>query len=291
MANRRRAWWIVSGLALLVAAGFYPLAAQTAEEAAQGEQADLRDGKNFMPTRVYSAEDDQRLLKLYDGLLVADVVDGMDAIGLQDIGTMSPAIHPLWRDTEEFAHQFVGIAVTARYVPTNDPRAGEAMSTEEYDQWAGEWYGEKSPEPFMPLIREGTALVIEDARSEDVGTIGSNNILAWMERGCVGVVTDGGARDTDEIIAQQNPVYLRKITRGIRPGRNEIESVNRPVVVGGALVEPGDVIVADGDGVVAVPREHAVEVAEYARGIYEGRQEGRRELYEELGLDPDESLE
>ena len=73
-------------------------------------------------------------------------------------------------------------------------------------------------------------------------------------RGCVGVVTSGTARDTDEIDAQGIPLYYRKPGRGIRPGRNEIESVNRPIVVGGVLVMPGDVVVADGDGVIVVPR-------------------------------------
>jgi hypothetical protein len=58
--------------------------------------------------------------------------------------------------------------------------------------------------------------------------------------------------------------------RGIRPGRNEIESVNRPIECGGVLVRPGDVIVADGDGVVVVPREKAQEVAEYAKAIVQG---------------------
>jgi 4-hydroxy-4-methyl-2-oxoglutarate aldolase len=59
-------------------------------------------------------------------------------------------------------------------------------------------------------------------------------------------------------------VYFRRLARGIRPGRNELESVNRPVTVGGALVRPGDVVVADGDGVIVVPRERAEEVAKFA---------------------------
>jgi regulator of RNase E activity RraA len=61
------------------------------------------------------------------------------------------------------------------------------------------------------------------------------------------------------------PAYFKRLARGIRPGRNELESVNRPVTCGGVLVRPGDVVVADGDGVVVVPRERASEVAQAAR--------------------------
>ena len=77
-----------------------------------------------------------------------------------------------------------------------------------------------------------------------------------------GVVTSGGVADTDEIIKEKTPVYYKRLARGLRPGRNELESVNRPVMCGGVLVRPGDVIVADGDGVVVVPREYAESVAE-----------------------------
>ena len=103
-------------------------------------------------------------------------------------------------------------------------------------------------------------------------------------------VTDGTARDTDEIATQKVPLYFRGVGRGIRPGRNEIESVNRPVVVGGILVRPGDVVVADGDGVIVVPREHAEDVAEYAHAILEGDKAARRGLYERLGLPEDDSV-
>jgi 4-hydroxy-4-methyl-2-oxoglutarate aldolase len=78
------------------------------------------------------------------------------------------------------------------------------------------------------------------------------------------------------------------IGRGIRPGRNELESVNR-VVCGGVLVVPGDVVVADGDGVVIVPRARAAAVARYARKDMDGDKEGRRELYKKVGLKPDPS--
>jgi regulator of RNase E activity RraA len=250
---------------------------------------DPRAGKSFLPTKVYSAAEDQQLLALFDGLRVADVTDGMDAVGLQNIGLMDPEIHPLWRDTEHFTHRFIGIAVTARYVPSQNPPAGK-MRVEEYDRWAGDWYGKKSPEPFVPLLRQGSALVIDEAPDADVGSIGSNNIMGWKLKGCVGVVTSATARDTDEIITEKVPLYFRKPGRGIRPGRNEIESVNKPVVCGGVLVMPGDVIVADGDGVIVVPRANAEDVARYARRIMDGDKAGRRGLYEKLGLPKDDSV-
>src|SRR5690606_23415477 len=118
------------------------------------------------------------------------------------------------------------------------------METAAFDKWVGEWYDTLSSEPFVPLIRKGTALVFDDAPDSDVGSIGSNNIMGWKLSGCVGVVTNAGARDTDEIATEKMPLYFSKPGRGIRPGRNEIESVNRPIVCGGVLVEPGDIIVA-----------------------------------------------
>jgi regulator of RNase E activity RraA len=285
--------------ALKLGAAGWAASRGAASAAAAGEQKtasppdqraeELRAGRNFMPTAVYSAEADQEVLKLFAALRVADVSDGMDRAGLQNIGLVSADIRALWRDTEHFTHRFAGIAVTARYVPTNRPPAGR-RETKDFDQWVGRWYRDLSPEPFVPLIRPGTALVIEDAASADVGSIGSNNIMGWKLRGCVGVVTSATARDTDEIAAERIPLYFQKPGRGIRPGRNEIESVNRPVVVGGAVVVPGDVIVADGDGVIVVPRRSAEEVAAYARATLAGDKAGRRRLYQKLGLPVDDSV-
>jgi len=261
----------------------------TAQQNSGSSINELRAGKNFIPTRVYKTKDDEQILKLFDGLRVADVSDGMDKVGLTNTGLMSPEIHALWKDTIHYTHRFIGIALTVRYVPTNKPPA-PPMETGAFDRWVGQWYNKLSSEPFVPLIREGTALVIDDAPDSDVGSIGSNNIMGWKAKGCVGVVTNATARDTDEIATEKVPLYFRKPGRGIRPGRNEIESVNRPIVCGGVLVEPGDIIVADGDGVIVVPREHAKEVAEYAKAIIEGDKAGRRNLYKKLGLPPDDSV-
>ena len=273
---------------LMCAIGSLCLLAQVV--AAQSPEADeLRSGKSFLETPTYSLEEDKKIIELFQGLRVADVSDGMDFVGLPNTGLVDPEIGPLWKDTETFKHRIIGVAVTTRYVPTQDPFA-YGLSQEDFDAWVGQWYGQKSPEPFVPLLREGSVLVIDEAEGVDVGSIGSNNIMGWEARGCVGVITDGTARDTDEIITQKNPLYLRKPGRGIRPGRNVIESVNKPVVLGGALVVPGDVIVSDGDGIIVVPRKHAERVAKYAHGILEGDKAARRRQYERQGRELDESV-
>ena len=252
---------------------------------------DLRAGRNFIETPVYSETDDNAVLKAFEGLRVADVSDGMDFVGLENTGLMDPEIHSLWKDSETYAHRFIGIAVTVRYVPTQRPARGGDISYEDYRAWEGAWYNELSSEPFTEIIRPGTAIIIDEAPDADVGSIGSYNIMAWQMAGAVGVVTDATARDTDEIITQRVPLYFRNPGRGIRPGRNELESVNRPVVVGGVLVNPGDVVVADGDGVIVVPRNHALSVAEYAHKILEADKSGRRSLYEQTGREQDASVQ
>jgi regulator of RNase E activity RraA len=249
---------------------------------------DAAEGKNFLAARAYSPEEDRALLKRFDGLRVADVSDGMDAVGLPDTGLMDPRIAPLWRDLEAFSHHFCGIAITVRYVPTN--RRALPENLKEFRKFEGRWYRDLSPEPFVELLRAGSVVVIDGHEDGDTGTIGSNNIMLWKTRGAVGVITSGGARDTDEIIKEKIPLYFRGPGRGIRPGRNEVESVNRPVTIGGVLVRPGDVVVADGDGVVVVPREQAEAVARAARAVLEEDKAGRRRLYERLGLPPDRTV-
>jgi regulator of RNase E activity RraA len=239
-----------------------------------------------------SEPSDEQLLELYEDLRVADVLDGMDVVGLREVGLMDTKIEPLWRDVENMSHQVRGIAVTVRYVPTNRI-VPNPMSDEEFAEWSGQWYGEISTEPFVDLLKPGSVVVIDASGDGDTGSVGSYNSLAWFARGMRGIVTTGSVRDTDEVIKQRIPVYMdhEQRGRGIRPGRNEIESVNRPVEVGGALVRPGDVVVADGDGVIVVPREHAVRVAEIALEVLNQDKAGRRSLYDELGIPVDATVE
>lgn len=236
--------------------------------------------------------DDDTILWWFEGLRVADVSDGMDIAGLRDVGLVDPVIEALWKDIDDFSHQFCGIAVTVRYVPTNRV-VPNPIPAEDFSRWEGDWYNTISSEPFVDSLRSGSVLVIDAAGDGDTGSVGSYNSLAWYTRGALGIVSNGSIRDSDEIIKQKIPVYtdLSQRGRGIRPGRNEVESVNRPVVIGGVLIHPGDVIVADGDGVIVVPRAHAETVALAARRILESDMAGRRQLYEQLGRPLDHTVQ
>jgi 4-hydroxy-4-methyl-2-oxoglutarate aldolase len=263
--------WVV--LLPVLAMAPVPLAAQQPAEKTIPDKVQL-----FIPFKDYPAEDNKRILDVYKYLRVADVSDGMDAVGLQNIGLVDPEIHALWKDTEKFTHRVVGIAVTARYVPTNkrEPKMD--------DKTIGQWYSTITSEAFMKVLTPGSILVIDAMEDGESRSIGSSNIMSWQKLGMVGLVTSGGLADTDEIIYEKVPTYFRRLARGIRPGRNELESVNRPVTIGGVLVRPGDVVVADGDGVVVVPRERADEVATAALPFLDNI--GRERYIKETGRNP-----
>jgi len=231
--------------------------------------------------------DREELIEVFRGLRVADVSDAMDYVGMLDRGLMDREIRPIYRDTDTFIHRIAGPAITVRMVPTN--RQVPNMPPDEFPAYESDWYKNVSPETFRDQIRKGHVLVF-DATGLDVGFIGSNNCLAWMNKGAAGVVTNGGARDTDELIKQRCPVYSRYISRGFNPGRIELDTCGVPVNCGGVLVRPGDMVVADGDGVIVVPVEKAPEVARIARKILEGDKKGRRKLYEQAGLPLDPSV-
>lgn len=238
-----------------------------------------------MTDTVAEATDARSGLERYQGLRVTDVCDGMDAMGMPDIGLMSRDIRPLWRDTDNFTHRIYGVAHTVRFVPTQRPVP--AQSPDEFYDWMREWYGELAQGPFRDQIQKGDLIVIDGFECGTVGFAGSNNTLSWIAAGAVGCVTNGGARDTDELIKQKTPVYCRYINRTIRPGRLELDSTQVRVNVGGAVVNPGDVVVADGDGVVVVPAAKAIDVAEQAWRHASNDKEKRRALYERMGMEPD----
>ena len=226
----------------------------------------------------------EKILKLYEGLRVTDVIDGMDAVGLQDVGSMANDIHPLWRDIENFAHCFMGFAMTVRFMPTN--KAINAANLEEYSKIKNEWYGTIAydGEEVYKYMQKGDVLVIDGDTKQDIGFMGSFNAYDHILNGFTGIVTNGTIRDTDELIKQKVPIHYASLGRGIRPGRLEFDRANIPVNVGGVMVRPGDFVVADGDGVVVVPIEKVYEVGEYARQVAIGDKAARRKLYDRAGV-------
>lgn len=242
--------------------------------------------RQYLPVKSYDAAESRTLVQKFHGMRVTDVIDGCDVAGLQDMTIMDNGILPMWRDEKEFKHRIYGTAVTLRIVPPQE-RVSNFATHDDFAKWESNWYRTRIPGDFEKFLGPDTILVIDAQGTKDVGFCGSNNALAWFANGMRGIVTSGGCRDSDENILQRLPIYQRGFTRGIDPGRVQIESYNQPITVGGVLVMPGDIIVADTDGVVVVPRARAETVAAAARRIQDGDKKGRRNLYRQLGRPDD----
>lgn len=262
---------------------------------APGQKVTTPQGVHILQNKSFddSAGARKELLDLYKDLRVTDVLDGMDLIGLQDIGLMDNDIRPLWRDTEKFTHRVVGFAVTVRHVPT-DVRVGQNSFPDlaGFEKFKSDQY-RRAPDAWTLAVRPGDVAVIDANGVFETGFIGSNNSLGWAEKGVAGVVTNAGARDTDEIIkVKRIPVYCKNgySTRGVRPGRLIAESYNFPINCAGVTVFPGDVIVADGDGVIVVPRRDALQVGKLAREINEGDEKSRGQRFQRLGIPLDSTV-
>ncbi len=216
-------------------------------------------------------------------LRVTDVTDGLDAVGRADLTLLDPAIRPLW-----MGMRFWGPAVTMRVVPTNRrmPLVDRKDALEQHGLWdkMGGSHAQLTTKP-------GCVIVTSTNGARECGFWGSNNSMAMQADGVVGIVTDGNARDTDEIVLQKNPVACRGIGRTIIPGRVELMDVNVPVGCGGVLIRPGDIVGCDWDGVVVVPYEVAEEVLFFAVKIAIDDKKSRRLLYKKLGKTPDETVD
>lgn len=146
--------------------------------------------------------------------------------------------------------KIVGTAKTLRFVPFRE------------DLFKTHGGGYNAQKRAFDAVKEGEIIVIEARGDDSTGTLGDILALRALARGAAGVVTDGGVRDFHAVADIGLPVF----SRGAHPsvlGRKHVPwDVDVTIACGGASVQPGDIIVGDGDGVIVIPPHLAEQVVD-----------------------------
>ncbi|MEU3617991.1 fumarylacetoacetate hydrolase family protein [Streptomyces sp. NPDC006872] len=142
----------------------------------------------------------------------------------------------------------VGVAHTLRYLPLRE------------DLFKQYGTGMNAQKRAIEEIRPGHVLVMDARRDPTAGTLGDILALRAAKRGAAGVVTDGAVRDSAVVADLGLPVYAASAHPSVLGRRHVPWDTGVPIACGGALVQPGDLVVGDADGVVVIPPDLAEQL-------------------------------
>jgi regulator of RNase E activity RraA len=149
------------------------------------------------------------------------------------------------------AGTMVGEAFTVRYIPAREDL--NAISV---------FQDRKHPQRVaVEQCPPGAVMVFDSRKDARAASAGAILVTRLMVRGCAGVVTDGGFRDSPDIAALPFPTYHAKPSSPTNITLHQAIDINVPIACGDAPVFPGDVLVGDGEGVVVIPAHLADEIA------------------------------